>query len=379
MKGINTYSLGDHLVLHDTKVEKLHLLNPMARSIWQACDQGFQPSEIAHTLSELHRLPMDSALLTVRNTIETWRESDPADATQAATDTSRVARPPPARITRYYGYYDRAVRVNYSAATLESLIHPVFESMAIPLLSRPDHVFDIYQEQDAFILSRDLQEISRTDSHENVALDAIREITRMSYQSPACLAVLHAGAVASSGQAILIAGKGGSGKTTLAAALIKNGFVHISDDVAPILNDNHEVFPVPVALCVKQGSWQALKMWYPKLTHQRIYQRLGKRVRFLSPGSSVAHAPYRSYPISHILFSRYQPGTSASLTPLSAAGVLQHMIDAGSVLGGGFNSAKVESFLTWIERLRGYVLEYDNLPNALELIQQMNRNSAPQS
>ncbi len=156
-KGINTYPLGDHLVLHDTKVEKLHLLNPMAQSIWQACDQGFQLSEIAHTLSELHQLPMDSALLTVRSTMETWRESDPADATQAATDTTRVARPPPARITRYYGYYDRAVRVNYSATKLESLIHPVFESMATPLVKHPDHVFDVYQEQNAFVLSRYLQ------------------------------------------------------------------------------------------------------------------------------------------------------------------------------------------------------------------------------
>ena len=83
LNGINTYALGDHLVLHDTEAERLHLLNPMARSIWQARAQGFQLSEIAHTLSELHRLPMDSALLTVRNTIETWRGSTPADATHA--------------------------------------------------------------------------------------------------------------------------------------------------------------------------------------------------------------------------------------------------------------------------------------------------------
>ncbi len=379
MKGINTYPLGDHLVLHDTKVEKLHLLNPMARSIWQACDQGFQLSEIARTLSELHRLPMDSALLTVKTTIETWSRSDPVDTSQAATDVTRVARPPAVRMTRYYGYYDRAVRVNYSATTLESLIHPVFESMATPLVKHPDHVFDVYQEQNAFVLSRDLQEISRTDSRENIALDTIRELTLMSYQSPAYLAVLHAGTVASSDQAILIAGNGGSGKTTLAAALIKNGFVHISDDVAPILNTNHEVFPVPVALCVKEGSWQALQTWYPELTHQRTYQRFGKRVRFLSPGASVARAPYRSYPVSHILFPRYQPGTSASLTPLSAAGVLQQLIDAGSVLGGGFDSVKVESFLTWIESLQGYALEYDNLPDALELIQRMDGIAAPQS
>jgi len=379
VEGINSYPLSDHLVLHDTNAERLHLLNPMARSIWQACDQGFQLSDIARMLAESHRMSMDAALATVRRTMETWLEPAPADTPQTASEETRAAHPPPARISRFYGYYDRTVSVNYSTSELESLIHPVFESMATSAASQSDHVFDVYQDESNFILACDRQEIGRTDSLEDIALDAIREITQLSYQSPPCLAILHAGVVASSDRAILIAGQGGSGKTTLAAALIKNGFVHISDDVAPILIANHEVFPIPMALCVKEGSWQALRAWYPELAEQRVYQRYGKQARFLSPGSSATQAPNRSYPVSHILFPNYRAGVSASLTPLAAAGIFQQMIEAGSVMGGGFDSVKVESLLAWIQSLRGYALEYDDLTDALDLIQQIDGIAASQS
>ena len=67
------------------------------------------------------------------------------------------------------------------------------------------------------------------------------------------------------------------------------------------------------------------------------------------------------------------------MTPLSAAGILQRLIDAGSVLGDEVDSVKIKSFLTWIESLRGYALEYNNLPDALALIRRMDGITPPQS
>jgi serine kinase of HPr protein (carbohydrate metabolism regulator) len=44
--------------------------------------------------------------------------------------------------------------------------------------------------------------------------------------------VLHAGAVSLNGRAIVLAGPTGSGKTSLAAWFVANGFRYLSDEVA---------------------------------------------------------------------------------------------------------------------------------------------------
>ncbi|MFQ5460455.1 MAG: hypothetical protein ACE5EL_06640, partial [Anaerolineae bacterium] len=59
--------------------------------------------------------------------------------------------------------------------------------------------------------------------------------------------VLHSGAAERNGQAILLVGPSGWGKTTVTAALVKQGWRYLSDEFAPITPDGH-VHPFPRAL-----------------------------------------------------------------------------------------------------------------------------------
>ncbi|MBP7147793.1 MAG: hypothetical protein KBD01_09625 [Acidobacteria bacterium] len=66
--------------------------------------------------------------------------------------------------------------------------------------------------------------------------------------------VLHAAAVEHAGRAFLVAGPTGSGKTTLALALVERGLRLLSDDFAPLERGGRRIHPFPKSLGVRGGA-----------------------------------------------------------------------------------------------------------------------------
>jgi hypothetical protein len=62
---------------------------------------------------------------------------------------------------------------------------------------------------------------------------------------------LHAAAVARGGSALVLAAPPGTGKSTLALALVQRGFDYLSDELAPVDVPGLRVYPYPHALCLK--------------------------------------------------------------------------------------------------------------------------------
>jgi hypothetical protein len=64
--------------------------------------------------------------------------------------------------------------------------------------------------------------------------------------------IFHAGVIAKDGEALVIAGLPGSGKTTLVVELLKRGFAYLSDDFCPVHRRTGLVHPFP------RSVWQSL-------------------------------------------------------------------------------------------------------------------------
>jgi hypothetical protein len=62
---------------------------------------------------------------------------------------------------------------------------------------------------------------------------------------------LHAAVVALDDRAVVLSAPSGTGKSTLALALLENGFDYLSDELAPIDVQRLTVHPFPHALCLK--------------------------------------------------------------------------------------------------------------------------------
>jgi hypothetical protein len=70
---------------------------------------------------------------------------------------------------------------------------------------------------------------------------------------------LHAATVMRTGGAVILAGLGGAGKTTLAVELAQRGWGLLGDDVAPIEVSTGNVLPFPKPLRIKDASrWDEL-------------------------------------------------------------------------------------------------------------------------
>lgn len=68
--------------------------------------------------------------------------------------------------------------------------------------------------------------------------------------------LIHAGTIASpAGEAMILAGDSGAGKTTLVAGMVQKGFAYLSDEAAAIDPVAREVYPYPKALTLKRGSF----------------------------------------------------------------------------------------------------------------------------
>lgn len=65
---------GDHAILDETSGH-VHVLNPTAMAIWQACDGDTTVGEIAEAVSELAGLDLESALQMALETIESFNDS----------------------------------------------------------------------------------------------------------------------------------------------------------------------------------------------------------------------------------------------------------------------------------------------------------------
>jgi hypothetical protein len=78
--------------------------------------------------------------------------------------------------------------------------------------------------------------------------------TRIAHHAPGRIFV-HAGAVAIDGRALLVPGASFAGKTTLVAALVREGAAYLSDEFA-VLDESGQVHPYPRPLSLRPGGPQ---------------------------------------------------------------------------------------------------------------------------
>ena len=138
--------------------------------------------------------------------------------------------------------------------------------------------------------------------------------------------LLHGGAVARNGRALVMPAASGSGKSTLVGGLVAGGFRLASDEVAAIDPATGLLLPFARALSVKGGSRAALASRYPGLdTLPPRYRLSGAAVWYLMPGpTSWLETPTE---IGFVVLPRYAPGEATKLSPLARSAALPRFLE----------------------------------------------------
>lgn len=185
------------------------------------------------------------------------------------------------------------------------------------------------------------------------------------FQRPHQYFMVHAGVVASEDRAAILPGRAGSGKSTLCAALVNNGWRLMSDEVALIRPSDGMIQPVPRPISLKEESIDAIRRFVPDAVIGPEWPGTSKGTvaHLLPPPDSVARANETAQP-AWLLFPVFEKGALATMTPLTKATALMRTADNAfnySVLGQlGF-----EMLVELIDRCECFEFRYGNLAEAL--------------
>ena len=134
------------------------------------------------------------------------------------------------------------------------------------------------------------------------------------------LFLIHAFAAAYQGQAVLLIGGSGAGKTTTGMALLDQGWQLLSND-SPILNAASQVLQYPGVLAAFPETLQRFEMTRPLAQDVPAGQKILAAAEDLWPGIWLPHAP-----IGALIFPQIEDRAAHQLEPLTPPDALRRML-----------------------------------------------------
>lgn len=195
-------------------------------------------------------------------------------------------------------------------------------------------------------------------------------LTRLALGHAAGFAAVHAAAVARGGRAVLLPAPAGSGKSTLAAACTLAGWELLSDDTVVLEEEAGRALlrPLPLALCLKPGSWAPLVAAGADLDGLPVYERLdGRQARYLA----VPKAADGPRPMAAVVVPRWRPDDApARLDRLNPLDAFEALMPQLYPLAGPLDTEAVGRVVALVEGTPCFLLDYSQLPDALRLLGQ---------
>jgi hypothetical protein len=197
-----------------------------------------------------------------------------------------------------------------------------------------------------------------------VPLRLMEEVTRALITRLDTAVALHAAAVGCQGTSILMPGMSGSGKTSLVAWLLDNGFDYLTDEVA-VLTDANAILGLPRALVIKPGAAQSVRAF--SIFDQAKLVECDSHLLGLPAGVKIDSG---ARTVNFMIFPKYEAGAEVKIEALTAgeAGLklVACNLNARNLKDGGF-----EAIAALSRRAPAIVLRYggfDQLKGTLDAI-----------
>jgi hypothetical protein len=179
---------------------------------------------------------------------------------------------------------------------------------------------------------------------------------------------LHAATVAYGNCGIMLCAPRECGKSTLAAYLVARGGEFLADEPSLLHLDTWSVSPLHMPISLKEGSWPILRQHWPQLASTPVHMRSdGVKIRMAHPSRCSS----RSRRLTHIVFPRYTPSSSAEVESLSPLNTLRLLNEGGMLLAKQFARANFDALLQSVWQTPAYRLQYASLEEAHRMLHEI--------
>lgn len=202
-----------------------------------------------------------------------------------------------------------------------------------------------------FVLSPD-----RVPWYERAA--PLRAALHYGLSSP-CRVLVHAGVVGAADRGVLLAGPGGSGKSTTAVEALLAGFDYLGDDY--VVADLEGARPVAHSLYATAKLGPAWRTFFPTLPAQCLGPAGGKQV--IDVFKLQPDALRESIPLVAVVLPRLCPGGATCLRPASPGEALLGLAPSTLFQAPRRDGAVLSSLAELVRRVPAYVLELGGGPN----------------
>lgn len=375
--------LGANRLLASPERGCLWLLDSGTAAIWDLYVDGWSGESLVELLVECLGVTPSAACTYLDEVLAQWRDAGLLVDTEAHQYLPRMeilpSLPLPGATPVPQGAWrlclaDRVVHLAISNPGL----YTVFESLLAPLvapplatedspstLALPDDWLAVQGDAAHWTLIMNGVRLKAGQGYDAILMETLTILTELGCRTPERMLVVHgAGLVAPDGRSLLLIAPGGSGKSTLTAALNAVGYGVLSDDVVPVTMDG-ALLGLGLPLCLKAGSWPILAAYRPNLGQAPVVRRFGQAVRYLPSFGPAVTGPFKP---ARLLFTHFCPSQPPCCEPLSPEQVLQGLIKA-EVIIRDLTQTKLEALATWVSATPAYHVTYPDLDSGLMLVQ----------
>jgi hypothetical protein len=261
-------SLNDYLVLAEPLSGCIGLLNPVAAWVVEAKTADLTNTEIASSLATRFDIDIQSAEKEVDGILKMYAKL----IQQARNPQPRQKKPSPdkTRPILFHPVHSLQLSLGLQIVRLEVESTALFESLN-PCIrhlhsDNPQHdqQLQLRGSEDYWQIVLNNQVLVDGTGRDGAVSHTIGELVELGCESDNRQMVVHGAGICRNGHGALLIGKGGSGKTTLAAALNASGFDLINDDVIAV-SRNGQLASACMSMCLKPGSWPLLPCHLPEI------------------------------------------------------------------------------------------------------------------
>lgn len=353
--------MGDRKAIFSERQQKLFELNDIAAYVGCLLEQGIAFDNLIGELVD-HGLPVDAAKSTISTLLHEW-----ADVGLVAAVNGKAEHVPLA--VQNLQIAEQGSVIRYHDENLAALIRPVFAHLEHDAPAQ-GAVYDIHSAMGFALISRnsDPASIMMPDQAAPVLKGYLVDDVLNGMDN--CLA-LHTACLVQSGQAMLLLGSPGSGKTTLALYMLDAGFGYVGDDIA-LLHPDGLVHGLRFLPAVKAGAWPLVAKIRNDLLQQPVHRRMdAKRVRYLPMDRSACDA---RLPIGWVICLRREnrgPVQSATMRPDE---MLPHILKEAQSVSRKLSASMLKALLGALSATQCLELHYSDAKDAAAFLCQVARH-----